>query len=92
MRFVRYIRARVRPCFPCVPCVSRLPPVSFYRYSTMLAQLVDHESCGSTRGATAVPCDSLAMLPCHLRPATDAIAIGHIQNMGACVSTVWAVI
>ena len=24
--------ARVRPCVPCVPCVSRLPPVSFYRY------------------------------------------------------------
>ena len=24
--------ARVRPC---VPCVSRLPPVSFYRYSTL---------------------------------------------------------
>ena len=23
---------RVRPCVPCVPCVSRLPPVSFYRY------------------------------------------------------------
>ena len=26
--------ARVRPCVPCVLCVSRLPPVSFYRYST----------------------------------------------------------
>ena len=24
--------ARVRPCVPCVPCVSRLPPVSFYRF------------------------------------------------------------
>jgi len=24
--------AFVRPRVPCVPCVSRLPPVSFYRY------------------------------------------------------------
>ena len=29
--------ARVRPCVPCVLCVSRLPPVSFYRY-ILLAQ------------------------------------------------------
>ena len=29
-----YPCARVRPCVPCVSCVSRLPPVSFYRYST----------------------------------------------------------
>jgi hypothetical protein len=26
--------AFVRPRVPCVPCVSRLPPVSFYRYCT----------------------------------------------------------
>jgi hypothetical protein len=25
--------AFVRPRVPCVPCVSRLPPVSFYRYA-----------------------------------------------------------
>ena len=27
-----FLPVRVRPCVPCVPCVSRLPPVSFYRY------------------------------------------------------------
>ena len=29
--------AFVRPRVPCVPCVSRLPPVSFYRYTSKLA-------------------------------------------------------
>ena len=28
--------ARVRLCVPCVPCVSRLPPVSFYRYRVLI--------------------------------------------------------
>ena len=33
--------ARARPCVPCVPCVSRLPPVSFYRYpSTVVMRTV----------------------------------------------------
>jgi hypothetical protein len=27
--------AVVRPRVPCVPCVSRLPPVSFYRYRSV---------------------------------------------------------
>ena len=27
---------RGRPRVPCVPCVSRLPPVSFYRYQLAL--------------------------------------------------------
>ena len=31
--FTQYRYSRARPCVPCVPCVSRLPPVSFYRYS-----------------------------------------------------------
>jgi hypothetical protein len=26
-----------RPRVPCVPCVSRLPPVSFYRYQCVPA-------------------------------------------------------
>ena len=30
-------RAFVRPRVPCVPCVSRLPPVSFYRYPSVPA-------------------------------------------------------
>ena len=33
-RYCDPFAARVRPCVPCVPCVSRLPPVSFYRYCT----------------------------------------------------------
>ena len=36
-----YRYARVRPCVPCVPCVSRLPPVSFYRYLTVVGALRD---------------------------------------------------
>ena len=32
VRFVCVIRV---PVCPCVPCVSRLPPVSFYRYSSV---------------------------------------------------------
>ena len=30
--------AFVRPRVPCVPCVSRLPPVSFYRYSYFVVE------------------------------------------------------
>ena len=29
--------ARVRPCVVCPVCVARLPPVSFYRYCTVLS-------------------------------------------------------
>ena len=35
--------ARVRPCVPCVQCVSRLPPVSFYRYPVIGAEAAGRE-------------------------------------------------
>ena len=97
VRFVRYIRARVRPCSR----VSRVCPgsprclftgtVPCWRslWTTKAVDpRVEPQLCLVTawRGERGVR----VMLPCHLRPATDAI--GHIQNMGACVSTVWAVI
>ena len=50
--------ARVRPCVPCVPCVSRLPPVSFYRYKIRIHfQLEDdvvyyEEECAQMCDAT----------------------------------------
>ena len=37
--------ARVRPCVPCVPCVSRLPPVSFYRYCLVSCSFVFRLTC-----------------------------------------------
>jgi hypothetical protein len=48
----------VRPRVPCVPCVSRLPPVSFYRYASVrAAPRADHlrnkHSLGTESGSAS---------------------------------------
>ena len=48
--------ARVRPC---VPCVSRLPPVSFYRYSSGPFQRILICPLATTRNAPECPARSL---------------------------------
>ena len=32
------LRTGTHMCVPCVPCVSRLPPVSFYRFFLVLSR------------------------------------------------------
>jgi hypothetical protein len=53
----------VRPRVPCVPCVSRLPPVSFYRYASgtyapRRAPIISETSTRSAQkaGARPTPC------------------------------------
>ena len=98
VRFVRYIRvpacarvsrvSRVCPGSPRCLFTGTVPCWRSLWTTKAVAPRVEPQLCLVTawRGERGVR----VMLPCHLRPATDAI--GHIQNMGACVSTVWAVI
>ena len=44
---------------PCVPCVSRLPPVSFYRYSSGPFQRILICPLATTRNAPECPARSL---------------------------------
>ena len=98
VRFVRYIRvpacarvsrvSRVCPGSPRCLFTGTVPCWRSLWTTKAVAPRVEPQLCLVTawRGERGVR----VMLPCHLRPATDAI--GHIQNMGACVSTVWGVI
>ena len=82
----------VRLCLPCarvrpsVPCVSRLPPVSFYRYGTFLDPKFARRTFVKTSHAEDTPLAAAARAHARSMPATKGPERSPTRTSGLCSS------